>query len=164
MAPLKFVNGPSMTRTPSPFWNVTRGVGLSFRSSVWRRISATSSWESDTGRRPAPMNPVTPCVVRTRCQLSSVISISTRRYPGKNFRSEIRFLPPRTSVTRSVGTSTVLMSPPASPCWTLPSSACLTFSSCPVWVWMMYHCFVLVASAMEPGGVTATGRARLWTG
>jgi hypothetical protein len=53
-----------------------------------------------------PMKPVTLGVLLIRCQVSSVISISTSTYPGKNFRSLIDFWPDFISTTSSTGTST----------------------------------------------------------
>ena len=75
--PLKLTNGPSITRTLSPFWKTDLGFGFSAPSSIWWRIASTSSRGSGDGRVPEPTNPVTFGVDFTRCQESSVISIST---------------------------------------------------------------------------------------
>ena len=75
--PLKLTNGPSITRTLSPFWKTDLGFGFSAPSSIWCRIASTSSRGSGDGRVPEPTKPVTFGVDFTRCQESSVISIST---------------------------------------------------------------------------------------
>ncbi len=75
--PWKLTNGPSTTRTLSPRWKTDFGFGFSAPASIWRRISSTWSWSSGTGRDAEPTKPVTFGVERTRCQVSSVSSIST---------------------------------------------------------------------------------------
>ena len=77
--PWKFTNGPSMTLTLSPFWKVDLSLGFSAPSSICFRMPSTSSAGSATGFEPDPTNPVTLGVERTRCQVSSVSSISTSR-------------------------------------------------------------------------------------
>ena len=48
--PLKSTNGPSITRTLSPFWKTDLGFGFSAPSSIWCRIASTSSRGSGDGR------------------------------------------------------------------------------------------------------------------
>src|SRR5215471_7354979 len=148
MLPWKFTNGPSMTRTLSPFWKVDLSLGFSAPSSICFRIPSTSSAGRATGFAPDPTKPVTFGVERTRCQVSSVSSISTRRYPGKNFCSVSIFLLFRISRTFSVGTIT---RPKLS--WRLKifardSMADATLFSNPKMVWTTNHCFVDVVVSL----------------
>ncbi len=76
--PVKFVKGPSMTRTASPRTNWTLCRGFSVPSSTCCRIWATSASGMGVGRVPGPTNPVTFGVLRTRYQRSSDISIRIR--------------------------------------------------------------------------------------
>jgi len=66
-----------MTRTLSPRWNTDLGLGFSAPASMLRMISSTASGGSATGLLPEPTKPVTFGVLRTRCHVSSVSSIST---------------------------------------------------------------------------------------
>src|SRR5205809_1904594 len=78
--PCRSVNGPSVTRTASPFVNATLYFGAS--SLICRRIALTSPSESGVGVVPMPTKLVTPGVLRTTYQESSPMIISTSTYPG----------------------------------------------------------------------------------
>ena len=65
----------------------------------------TSSMLSGEGLEVAPTKPVTPGVLRTAPQDSSLRSIRTSRYPGSFLRLTWVRLPFLISVTSSVGTS-----------------------------------------------------------
>src|SRR5256712_394278 len=73
--PWRSVNGPSVTRTASPFVNATLYFGAS--SLIWRRIALTSPSVSGVGCVPIPTKLVTPGVLRTTYQESSPMIIST---------------------------------------------------------------------------------------
>jgi hypothetical protein len=55
---------------------------------------------------PDPTKEVTPGVLRTTYQLSSLIAISTSTYPGKTLRFTVWRWPLRISISSSIGTST----------------------------------------------------------
>src|SRR5207245_5776922 len=74
--PCRSVNGPSVTRTASPFVNATLYFGAS--SLICRRIWRTSWSDRSVGLVPLPTNAVTPGVFRTTYQESSLMTISTR--------------------------------------------------------------------------------------
>src|SRR4029450_9775309 len=57
MEPWKFTNGPSMTRTLSPFWNVDLSFGFSAPSSLLRRVPSTPLAGRGTGVSPPPPPP-----------------------------------------------------------------------------------------------------------
>src|SRR5438552_10789209 len=148
-APWKLTNGPSMTRTLSPRWNTDLGLGFSAPASMFRMISSTCSDGSATGLAPEPTKPVTLGVERTRCQVSSVSSISTSTYPGKNFCSVSRFCLLRTSTTFSVGTRTRVIFSPMPKILARDWMASATLFSKPEYVWTTNHClFVVVASPL----------------
>ena len=69
------VKGPSLTRTLCPLVNCTLNLGAS--TPICLRIFLTSSSMRGVGRLPEPTKPVTPGVLRTTYQDSSVITIST---------------------------------------------------------------------------------------
>src|SRR5436853_400669 len=147
--PWKLTNGPSTTRTLSPRWNTDLGLGFSAPASMFRMISSTWSGGSATGLLPEPTKPVTLGVERTRCQVSSVSSISTSTYPGKNFCSVSRFCLLRTSTTFSVGTSTRVIFSPMPKILARDWIASATLFSKPEYVWTTNHClFVVVASPL----------------
>ena len=67
-----------MTRTTSPTSNRTLGLGFSTPSWIWFRMFCTSFAVIGVGFVAVPpTKPVTFAVFFTRCQVSSVISIST---------------------------------------------------------------------------------------
>src|ERR1700674_1243292 len=71
-------------------------------------------------------------------------------------RSEVYFLPPRTSVTDSVGISTLpILSCNPKAC-TRDSSDSLTLRSNPEYAWMMYH-FIFGLRGGSPPGTTSAG-------
>src|SRR5208282_4176722 len=72
-----FANAPSMTRISSPVSNDTRGFGFTAPSTMIFRRSSICGGFTSCGRW-LPMKPVTLGVSFTRCQISSVISISTK--------------------------------------------------------------------------------------
>src|SRR5215510_6929928 len=147
--PWKLTNGPSMTRTLSPRVNTDLGFGFSAPASICRRMSSTWSFGSATGLEPEPTKPVTLGVERTRCHVSSVSSISTSTYPGKNFCSVSRFCLLRTSTTFSVGTSTRVIFSPIPKILARDWMASATLFSNPEYVWTTNHCrFVVVASLL----------------
>src|SRR5438067_5789812 len=147
--PWKLTNGPSTTRTLSPRWNTDLGLGFSAPASMFRMISSTWSGGSAAGLWPEPTKPVTLGVERTRCQVSSVSSISTSTYPGKNFCSVSRFCLLRTSTTFSVGTSTRLIFSPMPKILARDWIASATLFSKPEYVWTTNHClFVVVVSPL----------------
>src|SRR6266850_1349403 len=147
--PWKLTNGPSMTRTLSPRANTDLGFGFSAPASICRRRSSTWSFGSATGFDPDPTNPVTLGVERTRCHVSSVSSISTSTYPGKNFCSVSRFCLLRTSTTFSVGTRTRVIFSPMPKILARDWIASATLFSKPEYVWTTNHClFVAVASPL----------------
>src|SRR4029453_10798219 len=147
--PWKLTNGPSMTRTLSPRWKTDLGFGFSAPASICRRMSSTWSSASATGLDPDPTNPVTLGVERTRCHVSSVSSISTSTYPGKNFCSVSRFCLLRTSTTFSVGTRTRVIFSAIPKILARDSIASLTLFSKPEYVCTTNHClFVVVASPL----------------
>src|SRR5712691_103649 len=74
--PCRSVNGPSVTRTASPFVNATLYFGAS--NLICRRIARTSVSVSSVGLLPLPTKLVTPGVLRTTYQESSLMTISTR--------------------------------------------------------------------------------------
>ena len=76
--PVKSLNGPSVILTVSPLSNLSFGLGCSAATSTRCRMRSTSSGVRGTGVGPEPKNPVTRGVDRTRCQVSLLISISTR--------------------------------------------------------------------------------------
>ena len=61
---------------------------------------------------PEPTNPVTPRTLRTRCQVSSVITIFTSTYPGKTLRSTVLLPLSVISVTVSMGMFTARIRSP----------------------------------------------------
>src|SRR5207249_3840511 len=148
--PWKFTNGPSMTRTLSPRWNTDFGLGFSAPASICRMMSSTCSCESGTGLEPEPTNPVTLGVERTRCHVSSVSSISTSTYPGKNFCSVSRFCLLRTSTTFSVGTRTRVIFSVMPKIFARDSMASLTLFSNPEYVWTTNHCLFVAAVVASP--------------
>ena len=75
--PEKFANAPSMTRISSPASNDTRGFGLTAPSTMLFRRSSICGGVTSCGRW-LPMKPVTFGVSLTRCQTSSLMSISTK--------------------------------------------------------------------------------------
>src|SRR5262249_12004002 len=110
--------------------------------------SAASGY-SAAGLLPEATKPVPFGVLRTRCHLSSVCSISTSTYPGKNFCSVSRFCLLRTSTTFSVGTSTRLILSPIPKILARDWMASATLFSNPEYVWTTNHCrFVVVASLL----------------
>src|SRR5690606_16682594 len=95
--PEKFANAPSMTRISSPTSKFTRGFGLTAPSTVRRRWSSISCGRTSCGRW-LPMKPVTFGVSFTRCHASSLISLSTKMYPGRLVFWRMRCFPlPRLS-------------------------------------------------------------------
>src|SRR5512133_3239252 len=79
--PLKFENGPSVTRTESPSSNCTLGLGFSEPSEIcvvsrWTSASVTAG--TSFGVFAFPTKPVTLAVPFTRCQVSRFISMFTR--------------------------------------------------------------------------------------
>src|SRR6185437_17156947 len=66
--PLKLAKGPSVIRTDSFFWNLIFIRGLSFETSVRKRIELTSCSVSETGLSPVPRKPVTRGVFLMTCQ------------------------------------------------------------------------------------------------
>src|ERR1051326_1319696 len=71
-------------------------------------------------------------------------------------RSVVYFLPPRTSVTGSVGISTRPIFPSRPNAWMRDSSDSFTFRSNPEYVWMMYH-FILGLVGCSASGVSPAG-------
>src|SRR5688500_14377286 len=102
--PWRSVNGPSVTRTASPFVNATLYFGAS--SLICPRTARTSLSVSSVGLSPLPTKLVTPGVLRTTYQESSLMTISTSTYPVKILRSTGWRLPFLISISSSVGTST----------------------------------------------------------
>ena len=76
--------------------------------------------------------------------MSSVISISTSRYPGKNFCSVSIFLLFRISRTFSFGTTTRPIMSWRPKIFARDSMAVATLFSKPEYVWTTYHCLVAV--------------------
>jgi len=68
-------------------------------------------------------------------------------------RSEVYFLPPRTSVTDSVGISTFPIFSCSPKAATRDSSDSLTLRSNPEYEWMMYH-FMFGLRGASPAGAT----------
>ena len=66
--------------------------------------------ESGIGFVPEPTNPVTPGVLRTTYQERSLTIMSTKAYPGKTFFLVTFFLPSLSSVSSSIGTTTLKIS------------------------------------------------------
>src|SRR6267142_760360 len=147
--PWKLTNGPSITRTLSPRANTDLGLGFSAPASICRRMSSTWSCGSATGFDPDPTKPVTLNIKRTRCHVSSVSSISTSTYPGKNFCSVSRFCLLRTSTTFSVGTRTRAIFSPMPKILARDWMASATLFSNPEYVWTTNkQWFVVVASLL----------------
>src|SRR6266567_3650314 len=72
-------------------------------------------------------------------------------------RSTVYFLPARTSVTGSVGISTLPIFSCSPKAIMRDSSDSLTFFSNPEYVWMMYHFMFGFAFSVEPGCAPASG-------
>src|SRR5882724_1160576 len=72
-------------------------------------------------------------------------------------RSTVYFLPARTSVTGSVGISTLPIFSCSPKAMMRDSSDSLTFFSNPEYVWMMYHFMFGFAFSVEPGCAPASG-------
>src|SRR6185295_1333414 len=121
-------------------------VEMELTDDTWHLVRSTPKV---TGFWPEPTKPVTFGVERTRCQVSSVSSISTSTYPGKNFCSVSRFCLLRTSTTFSVGTRTRLIFSPMPKILARDWMASETLFSNPEYVWTTNHClFVVVASPL----------------
>ena len=75
--PVKLAKAPSRTRTSSPTSKVSRGFGLTPLSTIPRRRLSICGRGTSCGVW-LPMKPVTFGVSLTRCQTSSLISISTK--------------------------------------------------------------------------------------
>ncbi len=102
--PWKFANGPSSTSTISPI--VYNASSLRSVIPICFKMKVTSSSNNGVGFAPPPdepINPVTPGVLRTTYQESSVIISSTKTYPGNVLRITTRFLPSLKSVSCSSG-------------------------------------------------------------
>src|SRR5574337_1939805 len=138
-SPVKFANGPSMTRTDSPRRNMTLCFGRSAPSSTCCKIVCTCSSGTGAGCVAGPTKRVTFGVFLTRYQSCSDISALINTYPGKNFRDETVRFPFLSSTTSSVGIITleILSDSPkaAARCSILP----FTLFSKPEYVWITYQ-------------------------
>ena len=146
--PLKLTKGPSITRTLSPFWKTDLGLGFSAPSSIWRRISSTSSRRQ---RRPAwcpsrrSRSPSASSARGARCRRSA--PSRPARSPGRTSARVSRFCLLRISTTFSVGTTH-----PADRLvhgrrsWPATGCASATLFSNPEYVWTTYHCLLVVVA------------------
>src|SRR5262249_9775635 len=143
ITPVKLVNGPSITRTFSPSSKSTLGLGsaASPRMCLW--ICITSSSDRGVGSFAPPRSPVTLGVSLMTYQMSSLISASMRRYPGKNLRDETRRFPPLTSTTSSMGTRTCPTRSRSPKALRRSSRLALTLFSYPEYVCTTYHCLLM---------------------